>query len=404
MTARRERSPEAALIRKAQLRLGIQMAGAVAAAALVLAAVTLLVVVHDQHRSRDELVGAAIARSDDVGDPPTGVWLVIRSGARDQASPGLPPGFPDEESLRRTAQDGAARSADVVVGGREYYVRTEPRGTDVVQAVLSMRDSHAERVRIVQALGIAGAAGLVLAGLAGAWLGRRAVTPLAEALALQRRFVADASHELRTPLTLLSTRAQLIRRKLDRSAEPDRIRPEVDGLVGDADRLATILEDLLLTADPRGEMPVQPVALTELAERAVEAAGPSAEQRGISVRLDATGPVEVVGFDAGLLRALNALLDNAIRHARSEVRVVLRTEGRSEVIEVVDDGPGIDPAVLPALFERFSSAADSTGDGPRRYGLGLALVSEIAARHGGTVAARTSDSGGTAVRLVIPAR
>ncbi len=124
----------------------------------------------------------------------------------------------------------------------------------------------------------------------------------------------------------------------------------------------------------------------------------------MSVRLEADGPIEVIGFDAGLRRALNALLDNAIRHARSEVRVVLGTDARSTVVEVVDDGPGIDPTILPTLFERFSSAPGGSDRGSRRYGLGLALVSEIAARHGGSVSARRPDAGGTALRLLLPAR
>ncbi|MBB5153850.1 sensor histidine kinase [Saccharopolyspora phatthalungensis] len=404
MMARRVRSPDAAMLRRAQLRLGLQTAAAVAAAMLLLAAVTLLVVEHDQHRSQDELLSTATARMDDVSDPPAGVWLVVRSADRVLASPGLPHGFPDEESLRRTARDHLMRSADVVVEGHDYYVRTQPHGADVVQAVLSLRDANAERIRIIQALAAAGGVGLVLAGLAGAWLGRRAVAPLAESLALQRRFVADASHELRTPLTLLSTRAQLIRRRLGRSADPDHIRSDVDVLVADADRLTTILEDLLLAADPRGELPLGPVALTDLAGETVAAASPAAERHGVSVRLEADGPIEVIGFDAGLRRALNALLDNAIRHARSEVRVVLGTDARSTVVEVVDDGPGIDPTILPTLFERFSSAPGGSDRGSRRYGLGLALVSEIAARHGGSVSARRPDAGGTALRLLLPAR
>lgn len=105
------------------------------------------------------------------------------------------------------------------------------------------------------------------------------------------------------------------------------------------------------------------------------------------------------------LLALNAMwVVDLIRHARSEVRVVLGTNARSTVVEVIDDGPGIDPTILPTLFERFSSASGSTDRGTRRYGLGLALVNEIAARHGGSVSARSPDTGGTALRLVLPVR
>ena len=85
--------------------------------------------------------------------------------------------------------------------------------------MVSLLDQHQERERIIGALALAGGAGLVLATLAAVVLARRAVSPMAQALESQRRFVADAGHELRTPLTLLSTRAQLLARRI-RSGSP----------------------------------------------------------------------------------------------------------------------------------------------------------------------------------------
>ncbi len=121
-----------------------------------------------------------------------------------------------------------------------------------MQAVDSLRPTTTNAPGCWTAMLVAGGLGLVLAVLAGAWFARRAVRPLAAALALQRRFVADASHELRTPLTLLSTRTQLLRRHLRRGADADELTGEVDGVVTDARQLADILDDLLLAADTRG--------------------------------------------------------------------------------------------------------------------------------------------------------
>ena len=86
---------------------------------------------------------------------------------------------------------------------------------------------------------------------------------------------------------------------------------------------------------------------------------------------------------------MTALVDNALGHARSEVVVTVGRRGRSVVVEVRDDGPGISDDVLPRMFTRFAGdRAEATVPGARRhYGLGLALVSEIATRHGGTVTA-----------------
>jgi signal transduction histidine kinase len=332
------------------------------------------------------------------------VWLIVDHTAGRATSPGLPTGFPDEAAIRSTAADRATRVADVRVRDREYLVRTQAHGGGAVQAVLDLGAAHVERDRLLQALLISGGAGLVLAGVAGAWLARRAVDPLLEALAVQRRFVADASHELRTPLTLLSTRAQLLRRRLKQGAATESTESDVDGLVHDAARLTTILEDLLLAADPREEAPRQRVDLRMVVNQVSDAAQPAAQER--AVRLSVEGgddPVFVDGYEAGLRRAFTALLDNGIRHARAGVRIVASVEKGHARVDVEDDGPGIDPAVLPTIFNRFASAPDAgAAGGRRRYGLGLSLVSEIAARHGGAVTAHTSPGAGATLRLLLP--
>jgi signal transduction histidine kinase len=401
---KRAGSADERLVRRTALRVGLQTAAAVAVTVAVLCVVAILVVLHSQHNAQNNLLDAAIARADDVSDPPAGVWLVVEGAGQRAVSPGLPAGFPEETAIRGTAADGTNRAADVTVGGREYLVRTQLHGDAVVQAILDLRSAHIERDRLLRALLISGAVGLVLAGMAGAWLARRAVYPLLEALAVQRRFVADASHELRTPLTLLSTRAQLLRRQLKLGADPDSTASDVDGLVNDAATLTTILEDLLLAADPREVVPRQQVNLRKLVNQVVEAAQPAAQERAVRLSVEGDdGPILLHGYESGLRRAVTALLDNGIRHARAAVRIVIRVADGQVRVDVEDDGPGIDPAILPSIFNRFASNPDDGAvNGRRRYGLGLALVSEIAARHGGTVTAHTTSDTGATLRLLLP--
>jgi signal transduction histidine kinase len=124
------------------------------------------------------------------------------------------------------------------------------------------------------------------------------------------------------------------------------------------------------------------------------------------VRITGVGPPApawVRGAVTGLRRALVALTDNAVRHATAEVTVSVTPSGGSVIVEVADDGPGLDAQMLPRLFQRFASDTAGHGVGPRRYGLGLALVSEIVDRHGGTVSAANRDSGGAVFRIVLPA-
>jgi len=315
------------------------------------------------------------------------------------------------------------------IGGQSYAVRTARHGDDTVQAVLDLREQRAEIARLLQAIIISASIGVVLVAAVAVWLGRRAVRPLAQALDLQQRFVTDAAHELRTPLTLLSTRAQLLGRRLrqDSLSEPQR-QAELDngvrGIVGDAANLTEILEDLLLAADRSIELPDTPVDLAEVARDAVDAAEPAATAAGIKINLavehsDAGAVLVSSGSRPALLRAANALIDNAISHARSQVEVGVIAHRHSIDLVVTDDGPGIDADALPRIFDRFASQRSShssdpvvgsesgapAGASPRRhYGLGLALVSDVATRHRGSVAAQNRPNGtsGAMFRLRLP--
>jgi signal transduction histidine kinase len=404
VSGRRADSADARLVRGTALRVGLQSATAVAATVVLLCAVAVLVVLRSQHDEQDALLDAAIQRADDVVDPPAGAWLVVQSGDQTAASPGLPAGLPDQDAIRRAQTDHAGGTTNVSINHREYRVRTEAQGNTVVQAILDLRAAHIGRDRLVRALLMAGVAGLLLAGATGALVARRAVAPLVHALALQRRFVADAGHELRTPLTLLSTRAQLLRRHLRQLSDDDPAKSDVDGLVADANQLAAILDDLLLAADPREDAARQPVELAALVRQAVAAAQPAAQERQVRILVEGDdAPILVTGSEAGLRRAVNALLDNGIRHARGTLRVVLLASGRQVRLDVVDDGPGIDQDVLPNLFTRFASTpADGAPSARRRYGLGLSLVSEIVARHGGSVSAHSTKGAGATLRLELP--
>lgn len=390
--------PDSRLVRGTMLRLGLQSAAAVLIAVVLLGVAVVLIIHHSEQEQQARQLETAVATADDVRDPPAGVWLIVRSDGRTITTPGLPHGLPDEAVMDQVAADGQSRTVDVHDGPHEFRVRTDRRGGAVIQAALDLRQSHEERDRLIQVLLLGGGVGLVLAGLTGAWVARRAVTPLVSALALQRRFVADAGHELRTPLTLLSTRAQLLRRRLrDHPAESD-----VEGLVADTRQLAAILDDLLLAADPRTEVPRQPVDLAALLREAVAAAEPTAAERGVRLALT-TLPATVDGYEAGLRRAVNALLDNGIRHANTTLRVMLSKSGAQARVDVMDDGPGIDTEVLPTLFTRFSPGPpDTTRSDRRRYGLGLSLVSEIVARHGGSVSAHNRPEGGAVLSLTLP--
>ena len=232
--------------------------------------------------------------------------------------------------------------------------------------------------------------------------------PLANSLALQRRFVADASHELRTPLTLLSTRAQLLRRKLETAGadfSKEAVSTEVSAIVQDSRMLTGILDDLLISADPRASVAYTVVDLVEVSRNAVALATPQAAQRSIRLAQPGTGlPVLVQGSPVALLRIFTALIANALDHARGDVSVAVGIKGADACIAVTDDGPGFMPGTESRVFERFSSFRPEPGGtgSPRHYGLGLALVAEIVALHKGKITVESAPNGGALIRILVP--
>jgi len=155
-------------------------------------------------------------------------------------------------------------------------------------------------------------------------------------------------------------------------------------------------------------VPQLQVDLADVARSVVGSAQAAATEAGLTLRaeVDPTGPTTVQGAASALARAVTALVDNAIDHASGQVEVRLSRAGRSVVVEVLDDGPGIPSDTLPRMFDRFASDRRPTADTTERrhFGLGLALVSEIATRHGGTVTAenRRPPQVGALLRLTIP--
>ena len=411
-------------LRRTAWRIGLQTAGLLMACLVAVVAVLYGSVVRSQDAQLTSSLVDAVAtagtgrnpdhdRDRDLSQPRGGIQYAALDARGLRSSDDVPPGLPDLAVMHAVASTHVSdrRTEHLANGG--FEVLTVQRGDDTVQVIASTYEQHQERERILGSLGLAGGAGIVLATLAAAVLARRAVRPMAQALAQQRRFVADAGHELRTPLTLLSTRSQLLARRVRDRATPAEHREQLverdaAGIVADTAALVAILEDLLTEADDRTAVPQVPVDLADVVRSVVASAQAAAQQAGVTLRaqVDTTRPTAVHGAATALARAVAALVDNALDHATREVEVRVSSAGRSVAVEVVDDGPGIPTDTLPRMFDRFASDRRPTADtgGRRHFGLGLALVSEIATRHGGTVTAanRPGPQPGALLRLAIP--
>ncbi|CAM5263367.1 hypothetical protein GCM10010329_03890 [Streptomyces spiroverticillatus] len=203
----------------------------------------------------------------------------------------------------------------------------------------------------------------------------------------QARFVADASHELRSPIASLRASLESSLTHSEGVDWPHTVR----GTLADIARIQHLTDDLLLLTRidgpaPNGEEPVQ---LADLASDLVEEIRHL--HRNSDLRVTCTAPTSglppLTGSPVRLERLLRNLIDNACRHARTEVEVVLSRGDRGTVrVEVRDDGPGIPPADRDRIFQRFTRLDDSRtrADGGGA-GLGLAIAREIAVRHGGAL-------------------
>ncbi len=214
---------------------------------------------------------------------------------------------------------------------------------------------------------------------------------LADAQQRQRDLVSDTAHELRSPIA--SIRAQL-EVAMDHPDGLDWLETARD-VHADTLRLARLTEDLLLLARLDGQhLRRRPTDLSavcgSVAARYTAARMP--------VRADVAAPCVVAGDPDALSRLLVNLLDNAVRHAASQVCVSVRGDDGCAVLVVSDDGPGIPAGDTERVFGRFSrldNARNRTGE--QGAGLGLSIVRSTAEAHGGSVSLSDAEPGLRAV-------
>lgn len=208
-----------------------------------------------------------------------------------------------------------------------------------------------------------------------------------------RQFVADASHELRTPLASIAGYAELTRR--GREAVPQDTAYALSRIESEAARMTRLVEDLLLLARLDAGRPLErePLDLSPLVMDAVRDAHAASPDHIWQVQLP-DDPVMVDGDGHRLHQVLVNLLANAGKHTPPATRVtaavLLSPDGTSCELRIIDDGPGIPPALLPSVFERFARGDSSRSRAAGSTGLGLAIVSAVTASHGGQVSVRSS--------------
>jgi signal transduction histidine kinase len=324
-----------------------------------------------------------------------------------------PTTLPDPAAARRVLGGHAASlwSTQQVDSTGPYLIYTLPiqiirqPGGSAAPGVLQASISEQQYRRSLQAL-LAVLLGVSLLGLLAAAaisgvLARRALGPIQLALRRQRDFVADAAHELRTPLAIQRTAMEL---GLAADAGPEQ-QGTIEQALSQNVHLTRLVDHLsLLARADSGAVTLEraPVDLARLASETAGGVAILAEERGVRLCVEAPQEMRVLG-DAGRLRqVLLILLDNALKHTPDGGGITVRVAraGGQARLEVRDSGPGLAPADLPYLFERFYRADKArSSDGT---GLGLAIGRWIAEAHGGHIAAANAPEGGALFTVTLP--
>lgn len=215
----------------------------------------------------------------------------------------------------------------------------------------------------------------------------------------QRQFVSDASHELRSPLAVLRQVVEVA----ERHPEGTTVAALAAEVGEEERRMEQLVEALLVLArlDDGHELPVRLVDLDDLVHLAVERQRRTHPE--LVVDRTAVGAGQVRGDEVLLAQVVGNLLANAARHARSRVAVSLTEEGGRVVLAVDDDGPGIAPQDRARVFDRFVRLDEARARDAGGVGLGLAIVSDVVALHGGDVRVEGAGLGGARFVVELPA-
>ncbi|RCG17264.1 sensor histidine kinase [Sphaerisporangium album] len=210
----------------------------------------------------------------------------------------------------------------------------------------------------------------------------------------QRQFIADASHELCTPVAGLRAQLEEAQMHPDETDLPTLLK----SALRDVDRLQAIVTDLLLLARLKGQVAErEPVDLAELVRWQL-----SAREDRRAARMAADPGVTVSCVPHQIARLVNALLDNADRHATGTVWIEVRGNGTSAELVVADDGAGITGADRERVFEPFARLDSARSRDRGGTGLGLAIARDIAHAHQGTLDVEDSPGGGACFVLRLP--
>lgn len=228
------------------------------------------------------------------------------------------------------------------------------------------------------------------------------IARLDEGFSAQRQFTGNAAHELRTPLALMQAQVELF------CAEHPGVDADTASLLRllqeQTERMTHMTATLLEMSELRSVPCNDEIDLAPMIEEVLTDLAPLAEEKGIM--LASEGEAQMIGSDTLIYRLLFNMAENAIRYGAPGSTVQISTHDESDrvLLRVRDQGPGIPEQYQTSIFQPFFRVDKSRSRAYGGVGLGLALVWEIAALHGGSIEVEESSESGTTMLVTLPAR
>ena len=228
----------------------------------------------------------------------------------------------------------------------------------------------------------------------------RLLLRLEETFATQRQFSANAAHELRTPLAVMSTKFEVF----EKNKNPDEAdyKEAINMARNQTDRLSHVIDILLEMTELQSAPKSDSISLSEISEEVICDLVAVADKKHISL-IQEDGEARLTGSDTLVYRAIYNLIENAIKYNKEggTVSVAIAEDESFAKVIITDTGSGIAKEDWDKIFEPFFRVDKSRSRSMGGAGLGLALVKEIAVRHGGDVRVIESSNKGSSIELSI---
>src|SRR3989344_2743721 len=286
----------------------------------------------------------------------------------------------------------------------EQHLRMQPVLYQQVKELLRGELNEAKDIVLLRLLILNGFI-LGIAGVAGYFLAGKTLHPIESMIDEQKRFVADASHELRTPLTSIKSEIEVTLR--DKNLNLKDAKTQLKSNLQEVDKMKSFTDYLLSLSRYEAygsDIQMEDVDLAEAARQAVERNTALAKKEKIKLNLE-TEDVNIKGNPQSLVELISILINNAIKYSPQgkNVNVSVSKVKKNAVVEVIDQGVGIEEKDIPHIFDRFyradSSRCKNDVDG---FGLGLSIAKSIVEVHKGEIKVKSILGKGSTFIISLP--